>query len=215
MCSDELLHRPIIKFHMKLMNSIFIIKYISEVEHNFIIIKERTIPMVKKILKWLGRVIFIVFLGFIGGCLSPYVISKVQVLFGAPPVVNVSDTISIANTYIVFTTFIFTAIAIIVAVASYLFAQEAAKSRQIQEQTLFSDLIKSCTEKSELGRDLISKLLENENVIEHFEKRLNDKIDDILSKRCQLSQESERVSKKRTSALKRMIIKPDSQGDKL
>ena len=57
--------------------------------------------------------------------------------------------------------------------------------------------------------------MENENVIEHFEKRLNDKIDDILSKRCQLSQESERVSKKRTSALKRMIIKPDSQGDKL
>lgn len=211
----KLFHRPIIKFYMKLMKSIFIIKYISEMEHNFIIIKERTIPMVKKILKWLGRVIFIVFLGFIGGCLSPYVISKVQVLFGAPPVVNVSDTISIANTYIVFTTFIFTAIAIIVAVASYLFAQEAAKSRQIQEQTLFSDLIKSCTEKPELGRDLISKLLENENVIEHFEKRLNDKIDDILSKRCQLSQESERVSKEQTSALKGMIIKPDSQGDKL
>lgn len=197
------------------MKSIFIIRYISEIEYNFIIIKERTIPMVKKILKWLGRVIFIVFLGFIGGCLSPYVISKVQVLFGAPPVVNVSDTISIANTYIVFTTFIFTAIAIIVAVASYLFAQEAAKSRQIQEQTLFSDLIKSCTEKPELGRDLISKLLENENVIEHFEKRLNDKIDDILSKRCQLSRESERVSKEQTNALKGMIIKPDNQGDKL
>ena len=211
----KLFHRPIIKFYIKLMKSIFIIKYISEIEHNFIMIKERTIPMVKKILKWLGRVIFIVFLGFIGGCLSPYVISKVQVLFGAPPVVNVSDTISIANTYIVFTTFIFTAIAIIVAVASYLFAQEAAKSRQIQEQTLFSDLIKSCTEKPELGRDLISKLLENENVIEHFEKRLNDKIDDILSKRCQLSQESERVSKEQTSALKGMIIKPDNQGDKL
>ena len=170
--------------------------------------------MVKKILKWIGKVIFIVSLGFIGGCLSPYVISKIQVLFGKPPVINV-DTISIANTYIVFTTFIFTAIAIIVAVASYLFAQEAAKSRQIQEQTLFSDLIKSCTEKPELGRDLISKLLENENVIEHFEKRLNDKIDDILSKRCQLSQESERVSKERTSALKGMIIKPDNQGDKL
>lgn len=199
----KLFHRPIIKFYIKLMKSIFII------------IKERTIPMVEKILKWLGRVIFIVFLGFIGGCLSPYVISKVQVLSGAPPVVNVSDTISIANTYIVFTTFIFTAIAIIVAVASYLFAQEAAKSRQIQEQTLFSDLIKSCTEKPELGRDLISKLLENENVIEHFEKRLNDKIDDILSKRCQLSQESERVSKEQTSALKGMIIKPDNQGDKL
>ncbi|OFL28877.1 hypothetical protein HMPREF2778_09520 [Neisseria sp. HMSC075C12] len=170
--------------------------------------------MVKKILKWIGKVIFIVSLGFIGGCLSPYVISKIQVLFGEPPVINV-DTISIANTYIVFTTFIFTAIAIIVAVASYLFAQEAAKSRQIQEQTLFSDLIKSCTEKPELGRDLISKLLENENVIEHFEKRLNDKIDDILSKRCQLSQESERVSKERTSALKGMIIKTDNQGDKL
>lgn len=170
--------------------------------------------MVKKILKWIGIVIFIVSLGFIGGCLSPYFISKIQVLFGAPPVINV-DTISIANTYIVFTTFIFTAIAIIVAVASYLFAQEAAKSRQIQEQTLFSDLIKSCTEKPELGRDLISKLLENENVIEHFEKTLNDKIDDILSKRCQLSQESERVSKKQTIALKGMIINPDNQGDKL
>ncbi|WP_141747908.1 hypothetical protein [Neisseria sp. HMSC075C12] len=199
---------------MKPMKSIFIIRSISEIEHNVIIIKERTIPMVKKILKWIGKVIFIVSLGFIGGCLSPYVISKIQVLFGEPPVINV-DTISIANTYIVFTTFIFTAIAIIVAVASYLFAQEAAKSRQIQEQTLFSDLIKSCTEKPELGRDLISKLLENENVIEHFEKRLNDKIDDILSKRCQLSQESERVSKERTSALKGMIIKTDNQGDKL
>lgn len=199
---------------MKPMKSIFIIRSISEIEHNVIIIKERTIPMVKKILKWIGRVIFIVSLGFIGGCLSPYVISKIQVLFGEPPVINV-DTISIANTYIVFTTFIFTAIAIIVAVASYLFAQEAAKSRQIQEQTLFSDLIKSCTEKPELGRDLISKLLENENVIEHFEKRLNDKIDDILSKRCQLSQESERVSKEQTNALKGMIINPDNQGDKL
>ena len=163
----KLFHRPIIKFYMKLMKSIFIIKYISEIEYNFIIIKERTIPMVKKILKWLGRVIFIVFLGFIGGYLSPYVISKVQVLFGAPPVVNVSDTISIANTYIVFTTFIFTAIAIIVAVASYLFAQEAAKSRQIQENTLFSDLIENCNKNEEQGKKLLSKLLENELVLEH------------------------------------------------
>ena len=57
--------------------------------------------------------------------------------------------------------------------------------------------------------------MENENVIEHFEKTLNDKIDDILSKRCQLSQESERVSKKQTIALKGMIINPDNQGDKL
>ena len=92
---------------MKPMKSIFIIRSISEIEHNVIIIKERTIPMVKKILKWIGKVIFIVSLGFIGGCLSPYVISKIQVLFGEPPVINV-DTISIANTYIVFTTFILT-----------------------------------------------------------------------------------------------------------
>lgn len=172
--------------------------------------------MMKNILTWLRNVIFIVFLGFIGGCLSPLILSKIQFLFGKPQEpLGISDTISIANTYIVFTTFIFTAIAIIVAIASYIFSQEAAKSRQIQEQTLFSDLIKSCTERPEQGKDLISKLLENENVIEHFEKKLNDKIDDILSKRCQLSQESERVSKEQTSALKEMISKPDNKGGKL
>lgn len=170
----------------------------------------------KNILMLLRKVIFIVFLGFVGGCLSPFVLSKIQFLFEKPQtVISVSDSISIANTYIVFTTFIFTAIAIIVAIASYIFSQEAAKSRQVQEKTLFDDLIRACSEKPDQGKDLISKLLENENVIEHFEERLNNKIDDILSKRCQLSQESERASREKTSALRQMIGKPDNQGDTL
>lgn len=189
------------------MKSTFIIRFVSEVEHNLIIIKERTILMVKKILKWLGGVIFIVFLGFIGGCLSPFVISKIRFLFEAPPAVSISDSISIANTYIVFTTFIFTAIAIIVAVASYLFSQEAAKSRQIQENTLFSDLIENCNKNEEQGKKLLSKLLENESVLEHFEGMVKERLDILVEEHLKKVRTKKDEAEAEINALKTMIDK--------
>ena len=166
--------------------------------------------MVKKILKWLGRVIFIVFLGFIGGCLSPFIISKIQFLFDTPPVVSISDSISIANTYI-----IFTAIAIIVAVASYLFSQEAAKSRQIQENTLFSDLIENCNKNEEQGKKLLSKLLENELVLEHFEGMVKERLDILVEQHLKKLETKKDAAEAGINALKTMIDKkPTHKEDK-
>ena len=127
----------------------------------------------------LKLLLFVAFLGFSGGCLAFFFISWCFDNFSkASP--SPSDAIAIANTYIVYTTIIFTALAIFLAIATYYFSIQQARSRRYLEDELLDVLIKQCKKDTKIGIKLITKLIENPSAIQKFEELQSDKLKEII-----------------------------------
>lgn len=126
----------------------------------------------------LKLLLFITFLGFAGGCLAFFFISWCFNSFSKPSPPP-SDAISIANTYIVYTTIIFTALAIFLALATYYFSVQQARSRRYLEEELLNVLVKQCKKDKKMGIKLITKLIENPSAVQRFEELHIEKIKEI------------------------------------
>lgn len=125
--------------------------------------------------------IFITFsIGFFGGVLGFFFIQYCFSLFSrALPLP--SDAIAIANTYIVFTTFIFTWLAIFLALATYYFSIQQSKSRKYLENELLEKILMQCQEDKDIGIKVIIHLIKNQEAINRFEEFHSEKIRDIVN----------------------------------
>lgn len=122
------------------------------------------------------KFVFITLLfGFCGGCLGFFFISWYYNTFSRTVPVP-ADAIAIANTYIVYTTFIFTGLAIFLAIATYYFSVQQAKSRKHLEHELLEKLLTQCKKDKKIGIELITQLIENQKAIQRFEELHGDKI---------------------------------------
>ncbi len=122
------------------------------------------------------KFVFITLLfGFCGGCLGFFFISWYYKTFSRNVPVP-ADAIAIANTYIVYTTFIFTGLAIFLALATYYFSIQQAKSRKHLEHELLDKLLNQCKKDKKIGIQLITQLIENQKAIQRFEELHGEKI---------------------------------------
>lgn len=125
--------------------------------------------------------IFITLLfGFSGGCLGFFFIQFSLNVFSRELPLP-SDAISIANTYIVFTTFIFTGLAIFLALATYYFSVQQAKNRKHLESELLEKILIQCQKNKEIGVEVITHLIKNQEAINHFEEVHGEKIREIAN----------------------------------
>ncbi len=90
------------------------------------------------------------------------------------------DAIAIANTYIVFTTIIFTALAIFIALIAYTSSQEHTKHRKASEAEFLKDLLKDCQSDEEHRSLIIDAILGNRHTVEKLETKLNEKIRSLV-----------------------------------
>ena len=95
-----------------------------------------------------------------------------------------SDPVSIANTYIVFTTLFFVIISVLLAFVGYYFAQQFSLTKEEQIVHLFNELKTSIMKnESKLGEILIDSALENVDAKRYFEKKLSDKFEQMYLER--------------------------------
>ena len=134
----------------------------------------------KKILVALGMCL----IGFIGGSFG---VLTMDWWFGitvnipsAKHDVTSGDAIAIANTYIVFTTIIFTALAIFIALIAYTSSQEHTKHRKASEAEFLKDLLKDCQSDEEHRSLIIDAILGNRHTVEKLETKLNEKIRSLV-----------------------------------
>nr|VFK60573.1 MAG: hypothetical protein BECKTUN1418D_GA0071000_11302 [Candidatus Kentron sp. TUN] len=86
------------------------------------------------------------------------------------------DAISVANTYIVFTTIIFVAATVILVVIGFSFAKQFADSKDLQLEKLFGDILLEIESDDKRGKTLAKTLLENEYVINRIDELLDSKM---------------------------------------
>ncbi|MGQ1492561.1 hypothetical protein ACT43K_13370 [Acinetobacter baumannii] len=126
------------------------------------------------------KFVFITLLfGFCGGCLGFFFLSWYYKNFSRA-VPAPADAVAIANTYIVYTTFIFTGLAIFLAIATYYFSVQQAKSRKHLEHELLEKLLAQCKKDKKIGLELITQLIENQKAIQRFEELHGDKIREVV-----------------------------------
>lgn len=134
---------------------------------------------------WTIGVFIIIFIGFIGGVLSPWFCN----FFVHPSKLCSTDPISIANTFIVFTSFIFVAATIVMAIIGFIFARKFSSSQENEMIVLKEELKKKIKNDEETGIQLASELLNNSDVIRHVEAILNEKISSLIDGRLKSSEQ--------------------------
>jgi heme/copper-type cytochrome/quinol oxidase subunit 2 len=94
---------------------------------------------------------------------------------------STSDAISVANTYIVFTTIIFVGFTVVLGVAGYVFAQQFSASTESHENRLIDDLKAKLKDNEMLSLELIKAILENEAVKSHLTVTLESKVSQVVT----------------------------------
>lgn len=161
-------------------------------------------------LKKIYKVLAILLIGFAGGVLAPWFLGW----FGAVSVKLTGDAISIANTYIVFTTIIFVGVTVVLAVAGYVFTQQFSASKQSQETHLLDELKEKVKCDEGVGIALANAILENSDVKRHLQSTLRLKVDELLQARLADSKAAANQAEKEAATISDLASKLNGTGDK-
>lgn len=124
------------------------------------------------------RIFGILGIGFVGGVMSPFLVS-----WWGGATLSPGDPVAIANTFIVFTTIIFVGVTVIIAVVSYVVTAQLAATRETQEYQLLESLRERLSEDEKLGIKLAFSILENPDVRNYLQEQLKIKFDALVAER--------------------------------
>ena len=125
------------------------------------------------------RLLAVLSVGFAGGFMAPVFIGW----FSKARIDLASDAISIANTYIVFTTIIFVGFTVVLGVAGYVFTQQFSSSKEAQTNHLIKELEERLRTDQGFGIAFIDKAMDNPDVIRHVSCKLEGKIKELLKEK--------------------------------
>ncbi|MBF0449181.1 MAG: hypothetical protein HQK75_00235 [Candidatus Magnetomorum sp.] len=99
--------------------------------------------------------------------------------------IKAADAISIANTYIVFTTIIFVGFSVFLAIAGFIFTHQFSTTKEDQFSHLLRELGTQLKEnEDDVGIKFISKSLENPDVKNYLSDKLNKKLDQLIKEKA-------------------------------
>jgi hypothetical protein len=118
--------------------------------------------------------------GFFGGVVSglltylvaPYVRNNLGMAADLAKV----DPVSIANTFIVFTTIIFVAITLLLALAGLAFTQSFSTAKHLQLDSVLDDLKERLETDGDFAVDFVSKALNNPDAVRLIEEKVLEKV---------------------------------------
>lgn len=118
------------------------------------------------------------------GALGAYLFFLVNNYFA--PVKNTENTIDIANTYIIFTTFIFVGMAALIGIFGFLFAQQFSQSKDDQLNNAFSNLARKLgdTANEKEIKHIIDAIIGNESIINRLSAIIDRKVVEIIIKKA-------------------------------
>lgn len=119
----------------------------------------------------------VLLIGFFGGFIAVPFLN----IFEPIPVTELSNAVSIANTYIVFTTIIFVGFTVVLGVAGYIITQQISATQEAQENKILEELRTRVVNEERLGISLINAILENIDVKTHLDNKLMSKVKDAIT----------------------------------
>lgn len=126
--------------------------------------------------RWLAKETRGLLGGVVGGLIGGLIAFTAINYTGRLATLSSSDAISIANTYIVYTTFVIAAVALLLTIAGLIFTQHFAVEKESHIAHAFScvlDVVRTNDEKAVI---LVQQAMENPRVVEYVSEALQAKI---------------------------------------
>ncbi len=153
--------------------------------------------MIKKLLKYSS----ILFMGFVGGCLAPMFLS----LFTATAPSTLDQAVSIANTYIVFTSIFFVGVTVLLAIGGYVLSQQLATTRKQLETQAHEDLMKRIQYSESIATDIVKSLSENGDFKNQITQNIKEHTQRILADAAQVSDNKVIEERSKSDKIKGML----------
>ncbi|MCW3151924.1 hypothetical protein N8H69_05215 [Achromobacter spanius] len=127
-------------------------------------------------------------IGFCGGFLSWAFIAWTKPVWAGEAL----DGISVANTYIVFTSFIFVAFTVFLAIAGFVFTQQFSQNREIHISDALNHIKNTITKDEQASTSLVKAILESPDGKRFLQGMLESKVDELIRDRTRnLQQQAE------------------------
>lgn len=123
----------------------------------------------------------VVSIGFVGGFISNSVLYN---LFSIN-YINAADAVSIANTYIVFTTIIFVCFTVLLAIAGIIYTHQVSITKNFHLQEIASEFLESIQNDDDKAVSFVKELLKNEEAKETILNAIRLKAEEITAEMCE------------------------------
>lgn len=114
--------------------------------------------------------------GLVGGLIGGLLAFSAINYFGKLGTVTTADAVSIANTYIVYTTFVIAAVALLLTIAGLIFTQHFAVEKEAHVAHAFSSVLEVVRSNDEKAVMLVQQAMENPRVVEYVSEALSQKL---------------------------------------
>lgn len=136
--------------------------------------------MGKKAAKYLGIILSVLLIAFCGG-FTAFIFTG---LWSGPLSATQGDPVSIANTYIVFTTIIFVGITLVIGLMGFVFTQQFAMAKEMQVEHLVAEIEDELrTNLNDRSIKLIDAALDNPDVQAHVAKKIESKFQQLMDEK--------------------------------
>jgi hypothetical protein len=130
--------------------------------------------------------------GVIGGVVAFTLINR----FSATSLANGVDAISIANTYIVYSTLMIAAVAVFLTMAGLIFTQHFAMEKERHVADAFAALVAEMARANGCAVAVVKEVMKNAEVVQHFEDQVKEKLREVM--RAQLDNADQRKARARS-----------------
>jgi hypothetical protein len=130
----------------------------------------------------IGRFFILILMGFSGGFLAIMFCSWSKPLW-LKETMAAADGLALANTYIVFTSFIFVAFTVFLGVAGFLFTQQFSQSKETHVNEAIEHIKNTISGNGVWSTSLMNAILENPDVKRHVQMQLDKKVEELIDQR--------------------------------
>ena len=127
--------------------------------------------------------------GVIGGVVAFTLINR----FSATSLASSLDAISVANTYIVYSTLMIAAVAVFLTMAGLIFTQHFAMEKERHVADAFAALVAEMARANGCAVQVVKEVMKNAEVVQHFEDQVKEKLREVM--RAQLDNAGQRKAR--------------------
>lgn len=121
--------------------------------------------------------------GFCGGIVGSIVAFAAINRWSTPLTVASADSVSIANTYIVYTTFVIAAVAALLAIAGLIFTEHFSMEKDAHIENAFKALLAQLATDEEKAVKFVKELMKNPGVVQSVSDSVEEKLSEIVARR--------------------------------
>ncbi|MDN7176778.1 hypothetical protein M0D69_01820 [Caballeronia sp. SEWSISQ10-4 2] len=124
--------------------------------------------------------------------------------FSSTSLTSGADAISIANTYIVYSTFMIAAVAVFLTVAGLIFTQHFAMEKERHAADAFTALVGEMARTNGCAVEVVKEVMKNAEVVQHFDDQVKEKLREVMRAQLDIADQLRARARSERDALSRI-----------